>query len=76
MASLHVQTIKFQDGREVCLLYGVIVAAFIPGRGMIKTRARYSNTTTRYMNQFAGKNAPEIDHAELLALCAPVASKQ
>ncbi len=91
MPSLNVSTIRLESGVEVCLSYGVIVAAWIPsavGRmaglanlppqtrgGLFRTKNRYSPTTSRHMNQFAGKDAPEIDHAELLELCKPIVSR-
>jgi hypothetical protein len=74
--STRVDIIKLDDGREVCLSYGVIVAAFIPGRGYVRTDARFSVTTSRHMNQYAGKDAPNVPHEELKALCAPIVSKQ
>lgn len=76
MAKQNTETVTLSDGRVVCLSYGVIVAAFIPGRGYVRTDARYSVTTSRHMNQFAGKEAPELPHSQLLALCAPIASRQ
>ena len=75
MASTHTATIVLVDGREVYQSYGVTVAAFIPGRGHLRTSARYSVTTSRHMNQFVGKNTTEVSHAELLKLTEPVASR-
>lgn len=72
----NVQILDLSDGRQVCLSYGTIVAAFVPGRGYLRTDARFSVTTSKHMNQFAGKDAPCIPHAELVALCAPIASRQ
>ena len=43
--------------------------------GYVRTDARYSVTTSKHMNQFAGKDAPTVPHADLLKLCAPVASR-
>lgn len=87
--SANVMVVNLSDGRSVCLSYGVIVAAFIPtdcdltGKespgfwgGYVRTSERFSVTTSRHANQFAGKDSPEIAHAELLALCAPVESKR
>lgn len=73
--SSHVDIVNLSDGRQVCLSYGVIVAAFIPGKGYLRTNERYSVTTTRHMNTFAGKDAPEVDHADLLKACDPVTSR-
>jgi hypothetical protein len=44
--------------------------------GYLRTKARYSVTTSRHMNQFAGKDAPEVDDAVLRALCAPIVDKR
>ena len=74
--SANVDIIRLSDGREVVQSYGVTVAAFLPGRGWVRTDQRYSVTTTRHMNQHAGKDAGEIRHQDLLALTAPIASRQ
>lgn len=91
--SANTTIVNLSDGRQVCLSYGVIVAAFIPATyaaehapvidghrakrgGYLRTAERFSATTSRHINAFAGGDAQEIPHAELLALCAPVASRQ
>lgn len=74
--SNNLQTVKLSDGREVCLSYGVVVAAFIPGRGYLRTSERYSVTTSKHMNAFAGKDAPEVDGATLRQLCTPVTDRR
>lgn len=71
--SNNVQTIDLSDGRQVCLSYGVPVAAFVPGRGYLVRDERFSVTTSRHANSFAGKDAPRIMPAEFLGLIAPVA---
>lgn len=88
-SSANVSVINLTDGRRVCLSYGVIVAAFVPRnyeadpqkldmkpRGYLRTDARFSVTTSRHMNAFAGKDSPTIPHAELLRLCAPIESRE
>jgi hypothetical protein len=78
----NVTIVRLNDGREVCLSYGVIVAAFIPAdlgtehKGYVRTTERYSVTTSRHMNAFAGKNAPEVPDAVLRALVAPVTDRR
>lgn len=83
----NVQIVDLADGRQVCLSYGVIVAAFVPRtympdgvirdpRGYLRTDARFSVTTSKHMNAFAGKDAPTVPHARLLELCAPIVSKE
>ena len=47
-------TITLDDGREVCLSYGVPVAAFIPGRGYVRSATHYSVTSSRHANGYAG----------------------
>lgn len=65
-------TVSLSDGREVCFSYGVPVAAFLPGRGYIKTDEYHSVTTSRHANTYAGKDAPKMPQAEFLAAIAPV----
>lgn len=82
--SANVTITDLTDGRQVCLSYGVIVAAFIPRGydqsgyfGYLKTDRRFSVTTSKHMNQFtAGHDAQTVDHDTLVALCAPVQSRQ
>lgn len=74
--SVHVDIVRLDDGREVCLSYGVIVAAFIPGRGYLQTDRRWSVTTSRHMNQFTERRGQTVPHKELLALCAPLQSRE
>lgn len=84
-ASANVSIVDLSDGRQVCLSYGVIVAAFIPKGidvpkgycpgGYFRTDARFSKTTSGHMNAFAGKDAVEIPHEELKRLCEPVTSR-
>jgi hypothetical protein len=66
--STHVTTITHPDGTTVCLSYGVPVAIHVPGRGYFRTDRRYSVTTSRHMNAFAGTDATEIADADLRAL--------
>ena len=46
-----------------------------PVAGYVRTDARFSVTTSKHMNHFAGKDAPMVPHAELCMLCAPIASR-
>jgi hypothetical protein len=68
--------VELTDGRVVGLSYGVPVAVFVPGRGWLKTDARYSTTTSRHMNQFVGgaDNGTEVPEAELKTLVSPLAT--
>lgn len=73
-ASANVSTVRLTDGREVCLSYGVPVAAFIPGRGYIKTDRKYSVTTSRHANQYAGGSVTVVSHVDFCKLVEPITS--
>lgn len=75
MSVANVSVVKLADGREVCLSYGTIVAAFIPGEGFVRTAERFSVTSSKHATHFAGKDAPRIPHERLKTLCAPVDSR-
>lgn len=75
MATNNMQVIQFNDGRRVCTSYGVPVAVYVPGDGYKRTTRRYSVTTSKHMNAFAGKDAPEVDAATFAALVAPLEVK-
>jgi hypothetical protein len=64
--------VALNDGREVCLSYGVPVAAFIPGRGYIKTDRKYSVTTSRHANAYAGNVGQTVPDAEFRELVSPI----
>lgn len=72
----NTSTMELTDGREVHFSYGVPVAAFIPGKGYIKTDRKFSMTTSRHANAYAGKSAPEVPDAEFCTLIAPVECKR
>lgn len=82
--SPHIHIITLDDGREICQSYGTTVAAFIPTdyhaphrvSGYVRTDRRFSVTTSKHVNQYAGKDAVTVPHDELLRLTAPVRSKQ
>jgi hypothetical protein len=66
--SKNVTTVDLGDGRTVLLSYGVPVAAFVPGRGYVKTDKFYSVTTSRHANAFSEKRATVVPHDEFLTL--------
>ena len=74
--STNISTIRLTDGREICLSYGVPVAAFIPGQGYVKTSRRYSVTTSRHANAYAGDNAKVLEDNVFCELIAPIESKR
>ena len=72
----NMQIVKLDDGREVCLSYGVPVAAFIPGRGFVKTARKFSVTTSRHANSYVGLSATVLPDEEFCRLVAPLATRR
>jgi len=80
MASTNRVVITFADGRELCTSYGVPVAGFVPGRGYVRTAARYSVTTSKHVSgytgysigRYKGSGVTELSDAEFRALFADV----
>lgn len=68
--------VSLADGREVLMSYGVPVAAFVPGRGYIRTAEKFSVTTSKHANGYAGKDSPQVQPAEFAELIAPVVARR
>lgn len=49
------------DGMEVLFSYSTPVAAFIPGRGYVRTRRQWSKTTSKHINAWARSDAEIVD---------------
>lgn len=47
--------ITLADGKQIFFSYNTPVAAYIPGQGCLVTDKKYSMTTTRHINAWAGK---------------------
>jgi hypothetical protein len=58
-------SISTNNGTEVFFSYTTPVAAFVPGRGYIRTDRSYSVTTSRHINAWAGRNAEAVPQAEI-----------
>ena len=81
MASKNIAVVDLSDGRQVLQSYGVTVAAFIPGRGYVRTENVFSVTTQRHINQYLGVTRPDrvtprLEQVELLKLTSPISSKK
>ena len=46
--------ISYKDGLSVLFSYKTPVAAFVPGRGYVKSSSHYSKTTSRHVNSWIG----------------------
>jgi len=47
------------NGTSVFFSYMIPVAAFVPGRGYLRTSRRWSTTTTRHINQWLSRKGAE-----------------
>lgn len=56
--------VSFDNGTEVFISYETPVAAFISGRGYIKTSKKWSVTTSKHITQWAGRQVTETEEQE------------
>ena len=56
--------ITLANGTIVFVSYETPVAAFIPGRGFVKTSTKWSVTTSKHVNQFIQRTNPTINIPE------------
>jgi hypothetical protein len=57
------------NGTTVLFSYKTPVAAYVMGRGLIKTEKKYSVTTSKHVNQWLdGRNHETVPQAELDSL--------
>ena len=71
MISLHVSsanevTITFVDGVAVRFSYPTPVAAFVPGRGYLRTDRFYSSTTSKHINAWIIGHATTVRRLTLI----------
>lgn len=50
--------IELSNGTIVFVSYETPVAAFIPGRGIVKTTEKWSRTTSKHIGQFIQRTNP------------------
>lgn len=50
--STHATILFVKDGTEILFSYSTPVAAYIPGRGFVKTDKFWSKTTSRHINKY------------------------
>ena len=60
MTELHLN-----DKIIILFSYKTAVAAYIPGKGYIKTDAYFSPTTSRHINKWTPANAKEVPQSEI-----------
>lgn len=56
---------------EILLSYGTPVAAFIPGKGYVRSERKFSKTSSRHVNDWMGKGGAEVPHDAIVALMTP-----
>lgn len=52
-------------GVRVLFSYRTPVAAFVPGVGFLRSKIRYSMTTSRHVNQWIGATAKIVEQEEI-----------
>ena len=61
--------VRRDNGTVVLVSYETPVAAYIPGRGYVRTENYYSQTTSKHINRWlGGKVAERVPHWEIDAL--------
>ena len=61
--------LSMDNGTEVFFSYNTPVAAFIPGKGYVRTEKKWSTTTSKHINQWLdGFDATPVPQSELDAL--------
>lgn len=67
--SANCHELQKSNGARVLFSYGAPVAAFIPGKGFVRTVEKYSVTTTRHVNAWIGGHfCPTVKQSEIEAL--------
>lgn len=60
------------NGVSILISYSTAVAAFVPGRGFLRTKTKWSATTSRHINAWLLSQgctaATEVDQTEIEAL--------
>lgn len=63
------RTILSTGEKEIFFSYNTPVAAFIPGRGYVRTNKKFSVTTSKHINQYlSGRQAETVDQSFLETL--------
>jgi hypothetical protein len=62
--------LELSNGTHILFSYETPVAAFIPGKGYVRSSKKYSVTTSKHVNAWAGKDASPVPQSEIDALMA------
>ena len=57
--------IEFDNGNRVLVSYKTPVAAFVSGRGFVRTSHKWSATTTRHINKWLPVAASTVSQGEI-----------
>lgn len=57
--------LRLANGTRILFSYRTPVAAYVPGRGYIKSGTRYSVTTSRHVNQWIGAGWQWVPQEEI-----------
>src|SRR3990167_8516210 len=66
----NITLLKLSDGGEILFSYDTPVAAYIVGRGRVKSKRYFSLTTSKHISQWldGSKVCETVEHEELLRL--------
>lgn len=67
--------VQLTDGREVLVSYQTPVAAYIPGRGYVRSDKYWSRTTSKHVSQYCGRPGQGnevVPDVEFLKLISPM----
>lgn len=65
----NMAVILFKDGTRIMFSYAVPVAAYVPGRGYIKSSRYFSRSTNYHVTRFLNGNmGASVDHSVVLEL--------
>lgn len=54
--------VSYSNGTDVFVSYSTPVAAFVPGVGYLRTKTKYSVTTSKHITQWlGGRDAEEVE---------------
>lgn len=65
----NMAVIMFKDGTRIMFSYDVPIAAYVPGRGYIRSSRYFSRSSNQHVLQFLNGNmGTPVDHSEILEL--------
>jgi hypothetical protein len=60
--------LQLPDGTRVLYSYKTPVAAYVVGRGYLRTKEKFSSTTSRHINRWLGNCGEEVEQWEIVLI--------